>query len=98
MREIITIEVLERYVSNREQLEQLENLGLDKDKNIEYRYRRTNPRLDDIERVIEIPDNNEECKLRFYSGHTMTILGNFDEICIAINDLWNGNIEEETEN
>ena len=94
---VITLEVKERFIANPDELEQLETLGLDPKKQIVYKYRRTNPRIDDIERIIEIPGNEKECKMRFYGGHTITVLENFDELCIKFNDLCNGINEDDYE-
>ena len=90
---IVTLEVLERYISNHDELESLEELGVDVKKHILYKYRRTNPKIDDIERIIEIPENDKECKIKFYAGYTITVLANFDDLCILFNDLCNGMIE-----
>ena len=83
------IELLERYIANPEQVEQMMDLGCTKYL-IEYRYRRTNPRIDDIDRIVEIPGNPEECQVLFYSGETVVCKANFDELCIIFNDLENG--------
>ena len=92
----IRIEVKERFVANLSELEYLEDLGIStKEKQIVYKYRRTNPRLEDIERVLEIPGNDKECVLRLYSGEEIYILENFDGFCIKMNDLWNGEFESE---
>ena len=90
------IELLERYISNAAQIEHLIDLGCTKYL-AEYRYRRTNPRIDEIERIIEIPGNNFECKVLFYSGETITVKADFDELCIRFNDLENGTFGEDEE-
>ncbi len=94
---VITLEVKERFIANAAEIEQLEDLGLDIKKQIVYKYRRTNPKIDDIERIIEIPDNDKECKIRFYGGNTITVLENFDVLCIRYNDLCNSMYEIDEE-
>jgi hypothetical protein len=95
-----TIELMERYISNRDHLDYLETVGLKEkeiQKQIEYKYRRTNPRIDDIERLIEIPGNKKECKVRFYSGQTITVKGGYDDLWIKYNDICNGIMEIDEE-
>ena len=53
----------------------------------QYGYRRTMPLIDHIERPIELPGNNKECIIRFWSGEDMTILCNYDEFCVRLHDL-----------
>ena len=95
MKYIHTIEVYERYVYNNAEIEYLEDLGLPANKQKEYRYRRTNPRIVDIERLKEIPGNDRECVVRFYGGEEITVLANFDELCVAFNDICNAIIMED---
>lgn len=92
---MIRIEVYERYVANIEEVEELEQLGVPVKNQSQYRYRRTNPRIEDIDRVIEIEGNTQECVLLFYSGEVMVVKANFDELCIEFNDLENGFNEDE---
>lgn len=89
------IEVYERYVANIEEVEELENLGVPIKNQAQYRYRRTNPRMEDIDRIIEIEGNDQECVLLFYSGEAMLVKANFEELCITFNDLENGFEEDE---
>ncbi len=83
-------EVREKYVIggkyNDDYLETLANLKLNPpDEN--YGYRRTMPLLEEIERPIEIPGNNKECILRFFNGEDMTVLENYDDLCIRLHDM-----------
>lgn len=83
----IRIEVYEKYPLMGEHGEDYyENLGM-KPPPSEYGYRRTMPLLEMIERPVEIPGNKKECMLIFWSGETMTILNNYDEFCVMLNDL-----------
>lgn len=91
------IELYQRYISNASQIEYLEQLGVDSRKLMQYRYRRINPRLDEVERIIEIPNNPDECEVLFYSGEVICVKSNFDELCVRFNDLENSNIEDEDE-
>jgi hypothetical protein len=61
--------------------------------NPSYNYRRTNPRVDDIERIIEIVGDKQECVVKFYWGEQMYVKANFDELCIVFNDLCNAQTE-----
>lgn len=90
------IELYERYISNADQVEQMIDLGCTKYL-IEHKYRRTNPRMDEVERIIEIPGNIFECEVLFYSGEIITVKAQFDELCILFNDLENNNIEDDEE-
>jgi hypothetical protein len=90
----LRIEVKERYISNEDELEHLEECGIeDVEKYITYKYRRTNLRFDDIERLIEIKGNKKECILKFYGDYEIVILANYDDLCIEFNDIRNGNYE-----
>ena len=89
-----TIEVLERYETDLAKREWWEdNMPATSKYKPTYAYRRTNPKIDDIERIIEIPGNEKECKIKFYAGYSITVLSNFDDLCILFNDLCNGMIE-----
>lgn len=87
------IELMERYLANGAEVERLENLGVPVEKHLKIGYRRTNPRLEDIDRVIEIPGNIDECVVLFYSGEEMTVLKSYDDLCIDLNDLENSELE-----
>jgi hypothetical protein len=58
-----------------------------------WRYRRTNPEVSDIQRVAEIPDEDDHCVLFFWSGYSMIVKENYDDMCIALNDAENANVE-----
>lgn len=83
------IELLERYIANVDQLEYLEELGVDVEKNKEYKYRRTYILFDQIDRPIEIPGNKHECIIRLWTGEDICIKGSYDDICIKFNDIDN---------
>ena len=89
-----TIELYEKYVANREELFELEALGIPIEKYKKHKYRRTNIRIEDIDRPIEIPCNKEECALRLKGGEKIYIKYNYDDLCIRLNDIWNSIIEE----
>lgn len=91
----LRIELIERYLSNEDQLEYLEDLGIDIEKNKEYRYRRTYILFDQIDRAIEIPDNKEECILRLWTGEDIVIKESYDDLCILLDDIENGRYETE---
>lgn len=85
----LRIEVYEKHVVNPiddDERERLINLRLKLPKE-EYNYRRTMPMVEMIDRPIEILGNNKEFILLFWSGEQMTVLGNYDEFCIKLNDL-----------
>jgi len=83
------IELLERYsTKTQDEIESLKNIYQDKwQEQVTYKYRRTNPRISDIERIVEIPDNEDECRIRFYGGYSIVVKGNFDDLCIDLNDM-----------
>jgi hypothetical protein len=96
------IELHERYLVNGERIEELkekyEYTHKDAIKYAVYKYRRTNPRIDEIERIIEIPGNKKECRVKFFVGYSITVRENYDDLCIRLNDLenemsylWKGN-------
>lgn len=90
-----TFEVHERYevdLAKREWWE--DNMPAGAKYNPTYNYRRTTLKIDDVEKVVEIPDNKKECKLKMYAGYSITIMGNYDVISIEFNDLCNGMIEQ----
>ena len=53
----------------------------------EYSYRRTMILVDTIDRPIEIEGNKRELILRMYGGEDLTIKANYDQFCIALNDI-----------
>lgn len=82
----VRLEFYEKYAhSDQLDHEYLESLGVHVQK--KYKYRRISVYFNDIERIIEIPGNDEECVIRLYSGEQLTIRENFDILCIYINDL-----------
>jgi hypothetical protein len=87
------IELYEKYISNPKKIAYYDGLGVPNEKLIEYKYRRINPRIDEIDRIIEIPGNDKECEVLFYSREKVVVLANFDELCILFNDLENSNNE-----
>lgn len=92
------IELMERYIANPNEVEYLNDLGINTNKLIQYRYRRINPRIDEIDRIIEIPGNNQECQVKFYHGEIITVKACFDDLCILFNDLENSLFEDGEEN
>ena len=96
MKYIHTIEVYERYIANQNDMDWWEeNMPAKSKFKPTYNYRRTNPRIVDIERLKEIPGNDRECVVRFYGGEEITVLANFDELCVAFNDICNAIIMED---
>ena len=90
----IRLEFYERYAhSDQPDQEYLESLGVRVEK--KYQYRRISVYFNDIERIIEIPENETECIIRLYSGEQITVRENFDILCICINDLENALWEED---
>lgn len=89
------IELQERFLANWEEIDDLqERKGLSKKeamKYAEFRYRRTNPKVSEIERIIEIPGNKKECKVKFW-GYSITVKANYDELTIKLNDYENGQL------
>jgi hypothetical protein len=90
--EVKRIEVMERYsIHTEDELDSLKNTYPNNWKEqVQFRYRRTNPKVSDIERIVEIPDNHDECRVRFYDGYSIVVRGNFDDLCIELNDIENG--------
>jgi hypothetical protein len=58
-----------------------------------YKYRRRYSRIDDIDCIIAIEGNKDECVVRFYSSEEIVVKADYDEICIEFNDLCNSNLE-----
>ncbi len=93
---MIRLELIEKYIDNEEEIDYLLDMGITPKKNsIVYNYRRTSVSFEDIERIIEIPGNKQECIVRFYNMQEMTIKENFDTFCIYFNDLFNAYYEDE---
>lgn len=93
------IELYEKYVSNSdEEIEQYESMGIELKPT--YRYRRINPLISDIAYPREIEGNKEETIIVFkglvkgVEGHSIIVLGGYDDICITLNDIENNKIED----
>ena len=85
----VRIEVYEKYPLNgdvEERAEYYANLKIAMPEE-EYGYRRTMPMVEMIDRPIEIVGNKNEFLLLFWSGEQMTVLGNYDDFCIELNDI-----------
>lgn len=104
MKKAERIELYEKYLSNWDDIEDLqERKGFSRKEAMKaaiFKYRRTYPKLKEIDRVIEIVGDKRECKVRFFNGYTITVRSNYDDLCIRINDLedeqnlsylWQGN-------
>jgi hypothetical protein len=94
------IELYEKYVSNSdEEIDQYEAMGLTLKPT--YNYRRIYPLVSDICYIREIEDNKQETIVVFKSmiehkeGHSIIVLGNYDELCIKLNDLENSILEDD---
>lgn len=93
----LRIELYEKYVSNSDaEIEQYEIMGIDLKPT--YKYRRINPLIKDIAYPREIEDNNKESIIVFKGmhgteGHSIIVLGSYDDICISINDIENNKVE-----
>lgn len=94
------IELYEKYCSNSdEEIEQYEQMGLTLKPT--YSYRRIFPLLSDICYIREINGNKQELIVVFKSlvegreGHSIIVLGNYDELCIRLNDLENSTLEDD---
>ena len=79
------IELIEKYVESANEDDALERLGLP----VKRRYctRRVNVHFDDIERLIEIPGNDDECKVRLYGGEEILIRESYDDMSQFITSL-----------
>ncbi len=95
----LRIELYEKYCSNSdEEIEQYEAMGLALKPT--YRYRRINPLISDILYIREVEHIKDETVVVFKSlvkgqqGHSIIVLGGYDDIWIKINDLENS-IEDE---
>lgn len=81
------IELIEKYIEADHEDDTLEKLGLAVRR--KYAVRRVNVHFDDIERIIEIPGNDEECKIRLYGGEELLIREGYDDMSIFITSLEN---------
>ncbi len=93
------IELLEKYCSNsEEEIEQFDLLGIPL--KTTYGFRRIYPLVRDIY-PREIEGNNEETIIVFkhlpegVEGREVIVLGNYDELCIELNDIENSTLENE---
>ena len=81
------IELRERFLDvPPEKLEEYDRMNMPYPKDA-YSYRRVYVRLSDIFAPKEIPGKKSHCLIEFYDGCTMIVKGNYDDICIQINDL-----------
>jgi len=94
------IELLEKYCSNSEtEIEWYDSMGMTLKPT--FCYRRIYPLISDICYAREIEDNKEETIIVFKSlvegreGHSIIVLGNYDELCIKLNDLENSRLEDD---
>jgi len=88
------IELYEKYCSNSdEEIEWYESMGMKLKPT--YCYRRIYPLITDILYVREIENNKQEVIVVFKSlvegreGHSIIALGNYDELCIKLDDIEN---------
>ena len=82
----LRIELVEKYVeSGQDGDDTLERLGLPVKRR--YSVRRVNVHFDDIERIIELPGNDEECKVRLYGGEELLIRECYDDMSTFITSL-----------
>jgi hypothetical protein len=79
------IELIEKYIESDQEDDTLEKLGLSVRR--KYKIRRVNVHFDDIERIIEIPGSEDECKIRLYSGDELIIREGYDDMSIFITSL-----------
>ena len=94
------VELLEKYCANSdEEVALFETLGIPLKPT--YSYRRIFPLLSDICYIREINGNKQELIVVFKSlvegreGHSIIVLGNYDELCIRLNDLENSTLEDD---
>lgn len=81
----LRIELVEKYVESGQEDDTLERLGLPVKRS--YCTRRVNVHFDDIERIIEMPENLLECKVRLYSGEELLIRESYDDMSTFITSL-----------
>lgn len=93
---MLRLELFEKYFAEGEYSQEwwLENMPEGTTPPSSHSYRRTSVAFEDIERITEIPGNEEECIVRFYSTEEMIIKENFDTFCIFFNDLVNAYYED----
>lgn len=78
------IEVYEKYILDGSKDEDYwKNLGVEP----ECGYRRTLIFVEQIERPIEIPENKNECIIRFWGGDDIVVKCPYDDFCIQLNDV-----------
>ena len=81
----LRIELVEKYVESVQEDDALERLGLAVKRR--YNVRRVNVHSEDIERIIEIPGNDDECKVRLYGGEELLIRECYDDMSHFITSL-----------
>ncbi len=81
----LRIELVEKYVESGQEDDTLERLGLPVRR--KYCTRRVNVHFDDIERIIEIPESELECKVRLYGGEELLIRESYDDMSNFITSL-----------
>jgi len=88
-----TMELQIKFIIDKEEMDWwLDNIS--NDYKPTYGYRRVVKRVCDIEEIIEIKDNEDECKIKLYNGRVFTVKGNFDRLAIEFNDLCNSDMED----
>jgi len=92
----LRIELVEKYLeSGQDGDDTLERLGLPVKR--KYAVRRVNVHFEDIERIIEIPGNDDECKVRLYGGEELLIRECYDDMSQFITTLEHFSEDEEYE-
>lgn len=83
------IELYEKYLAEGEYSRDWwrDNMPEGTEPPLTYGYRRTMPFLEEIDRPIEIPNNKDECIVRFWTGEEIIIKANYDEFCIFLHDV-----------
>lgn len=81
----LRIELVEKYVESGHEDDALERLGLTVKR--KYAVRRVNVHFDDIERIIEIPGSDDECRVRLYGGEELLIRECYDDMSHFITSL-----------
>ena len=85
------------YFASDEEIDYYENqLGVPL--KLTYGYRRINTFVKDIAYIREIKDNKKECEVVFKGmngteGYSITVLSNYDDLCITLNDIENNRME-----
>lgn len=92
----LRIELVEKYLeSGQDGDDTLERLGLPVKR--KYAVRRVNVHFEDIERIIEIPGNDDECRVRLYGGEELLIRECYDDMSQFITTLEHFSEDEEYE-